>query len=128
MRVLFYHSAREWSGRARVFSTVARGLADRGYQVTFVCRPESTVEQRVSQLGGFEVVPIEMGDGWIWESRRLRQVLLDHFVEVIFTHTEREHLVAAAATRWAERGAVLRRTPAGGRLAIGSRSRLASRL
>lgn len=127
MRVLFYHSAREWSGRARVFSTVARGLADRGYQITFVCRPESAVEQRVSQLG-YEVVPVEMGDAWLWEAWRLRQVLLDRFVEVIFTHTEREHLVAAAATRLAERGAVLRRTPAGGRLAAGSRSRLAARL
>ena len=127
MRVLFYHSAREWSGRARVFASVARGLADRGYQVTFVCRPESTVEQRVSQLG-YEVIPIEMGDAWLWEAWRLRQVLLDRFVEVLFTHTEREHLVAAAATRLAARGAVLRRTPAGGRLAAGSRSRLAARL
>ena len=127
MRVLFYHSAREWSGRARVFSTVARGLAERGYQVTFVCRPDSAVEQRISQYG-YEVVPIEMGDAWLWESWRLRQVLLDRFVEVIFTHTEREQLVAAAATRLAARGAVLRRTPAGGRVAAGSRSKLAARL
>jgi glycosyltransferase involved in cell wall biosynthesis len=40
-------------------------------------------------------------------------VLKEKFIEVVFLHTEREHLVASSAMRLAERGAVIRRVPAG---------------
>lgn len=113
MRVLFYHSVPGWSGSARAFAAAAAGLAERGYQVTFSCPPDSETEERLAQMGRFETIPVEPGGSWTSEARRLRQVLLSRFVEVVFVHTEREHLVAAAATRWAERGAVVRRTPAG---------------
>src|SRR5688572_2809443 len=59
---------------------------------------------------------------------RLRQVLSENFVEVAFVHTEREHLVASLATRLAERGAVVRRIPAGGRFTQGIPGRLGVRL
>lgn len=127
MRVLFYHSDGVWSGSARVFAATARVLATRGYQVLYACPPDSEVEERVAR-SGVEVVPIETRGAWAPESRRLRRVLVERFVEAVFVHTEREHLVAAAATRWAERGAVVRRTPAGGVLEYGASSRLALRL
>ena len=128
MRVLFYYSEPEWSGSARVFANTAAALAGRGYQVTFACPPESATEERLGGETRFEVVPVESGGTWMAESRRLRGVLLSKFAEVVFCHTEREHLVAAAATRWAERGAVVRRTPAGGTLEFGNASRMALRL
>lgn len=128
MRALFYHAASEWSGSARVFTDAARLLGERGYQVTVACRGESAVEQRVASLG-LEVEPVDTPALWFAESQRLRTVLNERFVEVVFVHTEREHLVAAMATRLAERGAVVRRTPAGGRLTLGVRGgRLAMRL
>ena len=105
MRVLFYHSAPGWTGSARAFAAAAAGLAERGYQVTYSCPPDSETEERLAQMGRFETIPVEAGGSWPAEARRLRQVLLSRFVEVVFVHTEREHLVAAAATRWAERGA-----------------------
>jgi hypothetical protein len=110
-----------------VFAAVAREMMRRGAQVTFVPSPESSVEQRVA-YDGYEVMPVDGGGPWMAESWRLRQVMLDRFVEVVFVHTEREHEVAAAATRWAERGAVVRRTPAGAPLIVTRRSRLAMRL
>ena len=128
MRVLFYHSTPTWSGSARAFAAAAAGLAERGYQVTYSCPPDSETEERLAQMGRFETIPVEAGGSWPGESRRLRQVLLSRFVEVVFVHTEREHLVAAAATRWAERGAVVRRTPAGGQLDADSATGMALRM
>jgi len=111
MRVLFYYSDRAWSGRARVFAAAARGLAERGYQVTYVCQPESAVEQRLSSAG-YDIVPIAGRPG-AGTGLRLRRVMHERFVEVVFVHTEREHLAAATALRLAERGAVIRRIGAG---------------
>jgi glycosyltransferase involved in cell wall biosynthesis len=125
MRVLFYYSSAEWSGSARVFADAGRALVGRGYQVVYVCPPESAVEQRIASEG-FEVVPLETEGSWMAASVRLREVLLDRFAEAVFVHTEREHLIAAWAVRLAERGAVVRRTPAGGRFEAGAASRVAT--
>ena len=128
MRVLFYHPTPEWTGGARAFAAAARGLAARGYQVTVVCSPDSPAEERLGG-GDFETVAEAVpGRGWMQEGLALRRTVLDRFVEVVFVHSEREHLAAAFAVRAAERGAVVRRTPAGEDLNAGPRSRLASRL
>src|SRR5688500_2468005 len=112
-----------WSGRARVFAAAARGLAQRGYQVTYVCQPESAVEQRLSSAG-YDIVPIA-GQPGMSTGLRLRRVMHERFVEVVFVHTHEEHLAAATSLRLAERGAVIRRIGAGedgtvrsGRLAV----------
>ena len=127
MRVLFFHAGREWSGEARVFAVAGRALMSRGYQVTYACRAESLVEQRVTDEG-LEAVPMDLDGPWLAQAHRLKQVLLDYFVEVVYVHDEREQLIASAAVRLAERGAVVRRTPAGGRLVTSRGARLAMRL
>ena len=111
MRVLFYYSDRAWSGRARVFAAAARGLAERGYQVTYVCQPESAVEQRLSSAG-YDIVPMPGRPG-LSTGMRLRRLMHERFVEVVFVHTQREHLAAATSLRLAARGAVIRRIGAG---------------
>jgi hypothetical protein len=126
MRVLFYYSNTEWSGGARVFASVAAALVDR-YQVTFVCAEGSLVERRLAN-SPFEVVSLATDDSGFVQSWRLRKVLTENFVEVVFVHTDREHLVAAGAMRLAERGAVLRRIGAGVRLDSQFAGRTASTL
>ena len=126
MRALFYHAERAWSGRARAFAVAARGLAARGYQVTFVCQPESAVEQRLSS-GGYDIIPVSGRPG-VRRGLRLRRIMHDRFVEVVFVHSEREHLAAALSLRLAERGAVIRRIGAGEALAVGRNTRTARRL
>lgn len=111
MRALFFYSDRAWSGRARVFAAAARGLAERGYQVTYVCQPESAVEQRLSSAG-YDIVPVGGRPGTRM-GLRLRRVMHARFVEVVFVHTASEHLATATALRLAERGAVIRRFGAG---------------
>jgi len=74
------------------------------------------------------VFPLETTGGTFAQARRLRRVLRDRFVEAVAVHTEREHLAASIATRMAERGAVIRRTPAGARLDVGWQTGLATRL
>jgi len=107
-------------------------MAGRGYQCTYVCRADSPVEQRLSPgaevLPGVELTPMPMGGPWMHESLRLRQLLLEHYVEVVFVHSEREQLVASLAIRLAERAALVRRVPAGVRLARGPEAKLGERL
>lgn len=107
-------------------------MAGRGYQCTYVCRADSPVEQRLSpgeeMLPGVELTPLPMGGPWMHESLRLRQLLLEHYVEVVFVHSEREQLVASLAIRLAERAALVRRVPAGVRLARGPEAKLGERL
>jgi len=132
LRVLFYYSAAEWSGSARAFSAAAVAMAGRGYQCTYVCRADSPVEERLTpgaeHLPDVELSAVPLGGPWMHESLRLRQVLLEHYVEVVFVHSEREQLVASLAIRLAERGALVRRLPAGMKLSRGPESRLGERL
>jgi glycosyltransferase involved in cell wall biosynthesis len=127
VRVLFFHAEREWSGQARVFASAGRVLAQRGYQVTYACPAESVVERRVADEG-VEPVPMDVGGAWLAQAYRLKQILEDYFVEVVCVHTEHEHLVASTAARLAGRGAVVRRTSAGGHLVTDRASRSAMRL
>ncbi len=127
MRTLFYHMAPRWSGSARAFAVAARGLAARGEPVTVVCRTGSEAEQSFQQEG-LDVVGVPV-DGTVGGAAwRLRAVLKDKFIEVVFLHTEREQLVAASAMRLAERGAVIRRVPAGGGATATRSTKLAGRM
>jgi len=132
LRVLFYYSPAEWSGSARAFAAAAVAMAGRGYQCTYVCRADSPVEERLTataeQLPGVELAPAPLGGPWMHESLRLRQVLLEHYVEVVFVHSEREQLVASLAIRLAERAALVRRVAAGTKLVRGPESKLGERL
>jgi hypothetical protein len=107
-------------------------MAGRGYQCTFVCRADSPVEERLTpsteHIPGVELAPTPLGGPWMHESLRLRQALLEHYVEVVFVHTEREQLVASLAIRLAERAALVRRVPAGTKLTRGPEAKLGERL
>ena len=127
MRVLFYHAAPYWSGSTRLIAHAARGLTERGYSTTIACAPESEVEQTLAG-SGIEVIAVPTHGGLIPTAWRLRRVLLDRFVEVAFVHTDREQRVAALAFRLANRGAVVRRLPAGARLLRGQDGGVALRL
>lgn len=112
MRTLFYHTGAQWTGSARAFAVAARGLAAFGEPVTVVCRADSSAEQGFAREG-LDVVTVTPGGSVSGDAWRLRAVLKEKFIEVVFLHTEREHLVASSAMRLAERGAVIRRVPAG---------------
>ena len=127
MRILFYHADRGWSGSARAFADAARGLAARGHHVTFACVPDSQVEQRLDYTA-YEVLPMVHRAPWPRSTWQLREVLNTRLVEVIFVHTEREHLIVSAASRMATRAVVLRRVGAGDTPKVGRTTRLAMQL
>jgi glycosyltransferase involved in cell wall biosynthesis len=127
MRTLFYHANAAWSGSSRAFAVAARGLAARGEPVTVVCQSDTPAEQAFAREG-LDVVPVPISNAVTRDSLRLRTVLKERFIEVVFLHTEREHLVASAAMRLAERGAVIRRVPAGCIPSAGRASRFAGRI
>lgn len=127
MRTLFYHSAAGWSGASRAFAVAARGLMGRGEPVTVVCPADTPAEQAFANEG-LDVVPLTISHAVTRDSVRLRAVLKERFIEVVFLHTEREQLVASAAMRLAERGAIIRRVSAGCAPASGRAARLAGRM
>ena len=72
MRVLFYHSVPGWSGSARAFAAAAAGLAERGYQVTFSCPPDSETEERLAH-GALAGVAI---GAWLARTTEVRPLTL----------------------------------------------------
>ncbi|MDQ6635884.1 MAG: glycosyltransferase family 4 protein [Gemmatimonadota bacterium] len=127
MRVLFYHTGRSWTGSSRAFAVAARGLQERGEQVTVVCRTDTPAEQAFAR-DGIDVVALPVSDAVTRDAWRLRTVLKEKFTEVILVHSEQEQLVVSSAMRMAERGGVIRRIPAGGRLVDGRGARWAGRM
>ncbi len=127
MRTLFYHTASHWSGASRAFAVAARGLTAQGAQVTVVCRAGGGPEQGFV-AEGLDVVAVQSSGSVGPDAWRLRAVLKEKFIEVVFLHTEREHLVASSAMRLAERGAVIRRIPAGCIASVGRTGAFAGKM
>ena len=86
MHSLFLHSAREWSGTARVFARAARGISERGAKVTLLVAPDSNVHLAVSPRRDpgqprhtpipepFEIIPFST-EGWFFTAaRRLKKI------------------------------------------------------
>ena len=131
MHVLFLHTAREWSGTARLFARAARGISERGAKVTFLVTPDSNVHLAVSPRRApnqprntpipepFEIVPFST-EGWAFAAaRRLRNIFRRWDADVIFVTTDREHLIAATACWITRSGSVVRWTPSGKKLELG---------
>lgn len=127
MRTLFYQSSVHWTASSRAFAVAARGLAARGEPVSVVCREGSKAQAGFVQ-DGLDVVGVPPATTVARDAWRLRAVLKEKFIEVVFLHTEREHLVASSAMRLAERGAVIRRIPAGGAPPAGRSGKFADRM
>src|SRR5258708_17258252 len=127
MRTLFYLTSEHWSGSAHAFAIAARGIAATGEPVTVACRAGSSAEHAF--VGeGLDVIALPTSGSVGPDAWRLRTVLKEKFIEVVFLHSEREQLVASSAMRLAERGAIIRRVPAGGSVTIGRTGRFAGRM
>jgi len=140
LHVLFLHTAREWSGTARLFARAARGISERGAKVTLLVTPDSNVHLAVSPRRDpnqprhtpipepFEIIPFST-DGWVFTAaRRLRRIFRRWDADAIFVTTDREHLIAATACWVSGNGSVVRWTPSGRKLEMGISGRLGSRL
>jgi glycosyltransferase involved in cell wall biosynthesis len=140
VHVLFLHSAREWSGTARLFARAGRGISERGAKVTLLVSPDSNVHLAMSPRREpgqprhtpinepFEIIPLAT-DGWFLSAaRRLRRIFRRWDADTIFVTTDREHLIAATACWLSRNGSVVRWTPAGKKLILGFSGRVASSL
>lgn len=127
MRALFLHTGRDWDGHARIFATVARALAERGYDTWFGAPSGSeAATQAVSR--GIDVVALAERRRPRADAARLREALPRGFADVVFVHDDHEHLTASFAVRKTKRGGVVRRIGAGERLERTWRARRAERL
>jgi glycosyltransferase involved in cell wall biosynthesis len=140
LHVLFLHEAREWSGTARLFARAAHGISERGAKVTMLVAPDSNVHLAMSPRRApnqprntpipepFEIIPFS-AEGWFFSAaRRLRKIFRRWDADVIFVSTDREHLIAATACWLTRDGSVVRWTPSGQRLEMGTRGYWATRL
>jgi glycosyltransferase involved in cell wall biosynthesis len=140
VHVLFLHSAREWSGTARLFARAARGISERGAKVTLLVTPDSNVHLAVSPRRDpnqprhtpipepFEIIPFATGGWFVAAARRLRKIFRRWDADVLFVATDHEHLIAATACWLSRDAAVVRWTPSGQKLEMGFAGRLATRL
>jgi glycosyltransferase involved in cell wall biosynthesis len=124
MRVLFLVSDGVWSARARAFTLAARGLATKGHEVVLACEAACPVQVRAAES---EIPVVQMGAGSSAGSAwQLRKTLNDREVDVVFVHTDAEHLVASSAVRLGRgAAAVIRRIPP---FSVVNRARLATRI
>ncbi len=140
LHVLFLHTAREWSGTARLFARAARGISERGAKVTLLVTPDSNVHLAVSPRRDpnqprhtpipepFEIIPFST-EGWFFSAaRRLKRIFRRWDADVIFVTTDHEHLVAATACLLTTNGSVVRWTPSGEKLEMGPAGRWGTRL
>lgn len=127
MRVVFLHGAEEWEGRARVFTAVARGLAERGYE-SWLAAPAGSEVAMQAVARGVPVIALPPHRGAWARARTLRSRLPPDFVDAVFVHDDEEHLTAALAVRRARRGLVVRRVGAGEEFTPSWRGRRAQQL
>lgn len=140
VHVLFLHSAREWSGTARLFARAGRGISERGAKVTFLVAPDSNVHLAVSPRRDpgqarhtpipepFEIIPFSTEGLFFSAARRLKSIFRRWDADAVFVTTDREHLIAATACWMARNGTVVRWTPAGKKLEMSLSGRWAARL
>ena len=140
MHVLFLHSAREWSGTARLFARAGRGISERGAKVTFLVAPDSNVHLAVSPRRDpgqarhtpipepFEIIPFSTEGLFFSAARRLKSIFRRWDADAVFVTTDREHLIAATACWMARNGSIVRWTPAGKKLEMTLSGRWAARL
>jgi glycosyltransferase involved in cell wall biosynthesis len=140
VHVLFLHSAREWSGTARLFARAGRGISERGAKVTLLVTPDSNVHQAVSPRRDpgqarhtpipepFEIIPFSTDGMFFSAARRLKRIFRRWDADAVFVTTDREHLIAATACWMSRNGTVVRWTPSGKRLELGFSGRWAARL
>jgi hypothetical protein len=124
VRLLFVHAAREWTGRSHVFATVAQALASRGYETAFAA-PEGSTAAGFAAQAGATVVTLAPQGGVLRDARRLQQLLTSDLTDLVFVHTDSEHLAAALALRRVRRGALVRRLGAGEHVTPSLRTRRA---
>lgn len=127
MRACFLAHGGAWSGSTRAFADAASLLGARGYETCLVA-PAGSEAERFLGAAGHDVIGVASGGGWMRAGWRLRRVISARLIEVLFVHDDGEQLVAAAGIRLSGRGAVVRRTASGERLALGRQGRLAMRL
>jgi glycosyltransferase involved in cell wall biosynthesis len=134
VRYLFFHSGTEWSGSARAFASVARGLVRRGHAVSFAVEPDSPVENTLadsahaSDQAPLEIETVSMRGTWLGVARRLARVARRRGADVILVQTDRDHLVASIACRLGARARVIRRVRAGRGDEIRRTGRIAARI
>lgn len=123
MKILFYHSQREWTGTSRIIATAAKGLSTRGHTVRIVVPPDSSAEAGFARtLNGnksVEILNYENRGGWFAGGRGLRKLFRRWESDFVVAHTPEEHFAAAFACWVGRRGTVLRRIPPGGEVDLG---------
>lgn len=111
MRVLFLVSDAAWSARARAFVLAARGLVARGHDVMVACEAECPIQVRAAS-SAVPVVALRPDASAAGDTWQLRRAFQEKGVDVVFVHTDEEHLIASSALRLrGGAGAVIRRIP-----------------
>lgn len=105
--ILFFTGEADWTARARIFATAARGLAERGHTVSVACPPGPIIDhldtRRVHVVRIDPLASVPMGS---FDFRRVSQ---ERSIDAAFVHTAREQFMVGSGMRFGRGGKLLRR-------------------
>jgi hypothetical protein len=127
MRLTFVTMATDWNGSVRAFALAARAFAAAGDDVHFIVPPDSNVQEHVAREP-YVVEPLDLTGWWLSRALRLSRALSHHRTDVVFVHTESEHLAVALSAPVRGKRGIVRRTPSGQPISLGWRTRFSARL
>lgn len=96
LRILHTESLTGPGGQTLRVLNEARGMLERGHQVTLICRPETFIYER-AEAWGIPVVPMDLHLKSLGVAWQLRNWLRDHPQDVINTHSSGDSWTVAAA-------------------------------
>jgi hypothetical protein len=130
-RVLFMISDHLWTGRARAFVSAARGLAARRHEVVVMLVPSSAAHANLADAENLQVaaLPRATRRGGTSRVRALRRAIRANASDIVFVHSDADHLsVALALVGLRRKPGLVRRIAVGERVRPTRVARVAERL
>lgn len=127
MQLLFVHSDDVWSGRTRVFVTVAHALAARGYSTALALPADSDVA-RIARKSQAKVLELPPRRSARVDAKALAEHVTQQRSDTVFVHGDYDHVCVAKALKRAGRGALVRRVAAGETASTSRAARRAAQL
>ena len=108
MRIVFSNSSHKWGGVHQITEQLARGLTDRGHEITLLTRPGSLLHERLADR--FDCLPVVAGGDFNpLTVARLTGLLRRLRPQVVLTLMDKDLRLTGAAAHWLGLPVVARR-------------------
>ena len=107
LSVLHVNSAKTWRGGEQQTLYLARGLRDKGHDISIACQPGSPLEARARD-DGLTVMPVNMRGEWdLFAVAKLAYIIREEKVQILHLHTACAHTLGFMAAKITRRPKVV---------------------